>query len=59
MKIIINNELDLFGEIKKKYRVEIALVFFAMYAVARKITKREKEITKLKEKIKELKSKGE
>ena len=59
MKIVINGNDSIFDELKKNYRIEITLVLFAAYMMGRKITKREKEITKLNQMIEELKSKGE
>lgn len=59
MKIVINGNDSIFDELKKKYRVEFALVLFTLYMVGRKITKREKEITRLTKKLEELQSKGE
>ena len=59
MKIIINGNDNIFDELKKKYKFEFALVLFTLYTVARKITKREKEITRLTNELEELKSKGE
>ena len=44
---------------KFKYKLELILVAFTLYAVARKITKREKEITRLINELEELKLKGE
>lgn len=59
MKIVINGNDSIFDELKKKYRVEFTLVLFTLYMVGRKITKREKEITRLTKKLEELQSKGE
>ena len=59
MKIVINGNDNIFDELKKKYRIEFVLVLLALYAVGRKITKREKEITRLTNELEELKLKGE
>lgn len=59
MKIVINGNDNIFDELKKKYKIEFILVAIALYAVARKITKREKEITRLTKELEELKLKGE
>ena len=59
MKIVINGNDSIFDDLKKKYRLEFALVLLAIYAVGRKITKREKEISRLTKELEELKLKGE
>lgn len=59
MKIVINGNDSMFDELKKKYKLEFGLVLLAIYAVARKITKREKEIIRLTKELEESKSKGE
>ena len=59
MKIVINGNDNILDEIRKKYKLEFILVGIALYAVGRKITKREKEITRLTNELEELKSKGE
>lgn len=59
MKIVINGNDNILDEIRKKYKLELILVAFTLYAVARKITKREKEITRLINELEELKLKGE
>ena len=58
MKIVINGDNSTFDTIRKKYRIELGLVLLALYAVGRKIVKREQEIDKLTKKLEELKSKG-
>jgi hypothetical protein len=59
MKIVINGNDNVLDEIRKKYKLEFILVGIALYAVGRKISKREKEITRLTNELEELKSKGE